>query len=77
MACLFLAYALFPEPMKKAQEEVDRVIGTDRLPNFSDRSQLPYINATVLELLRYCGITPIGRTLNSIYFIRNVDTMPA
>lgn len=38
---------LFPEVQKKAQEELDRVIGPDRLPEFKDRDQLPYINALV------------------------------
>jgi len=41
----FLAMALNPNVVKKAQEELDRVVGKDRLPEFSDKDDLPYINA--------------------------------
>nr|VWO97913.1 Zn(2)-C6 fungal-type domain-containing protein [Ganoderma boninense] len=56
----FLAMAMYPEVQKKAQQELDAVVGTDRLPDFSDRSSLPYINAIVKELLRWHPATPIG-----------------
>jgi len=42
-----------PEAFKKAQEEIDRVIGHDRLPDFEDRELLPYLNALLKELLRW------------------------
>jgi hypothetical protein len=28
---------LYPDVQKKAQEEIDRVVGRDRLPNLNDR----------------------------------------
>lgn len=31
-----------PEVLKRAQKEIDTVVGTDRLPTFSDRADLPY-----------------------------------
>ena len=46
-----MAMALYPDVQKKAQEELDKVIG-NRLPEFNDRPNLPYINATVKESLR-------------------------
>ena len=52
--------ALYPEVQKKAQEELDNVIGNDRLPEFSDRDSLPYINAVVKELLRWNPVLPLG-----------------
>jgi len=54
-----------PEAQDKAQEEIDRVIGHERLPDFEDRPSLPYINAILSEVLRYVrqGIC-IGQTLN-------------
>lgn len=33
---------LHPEVQRKAQAEIDAVIGNDRLPNFEDREDLPY-----------------------------------
>ncbi|KAJ3502046.1 hypothetical protein NLJ89_g9063 [Agrocybe chaxingu] len=56
----FLAMALHPDVMRKAQEEIDVVVGSNRLPNFSDRDALPYINAIVLEVLRWHTVTPTG-----------------
>ncbi|KAL5501294.1 hypothetical protein ACEPAH_8554 [Sanghuangporus vaninii] len=60
MACFFLAMSLFPEVQRKAQEEIDRVIGSDRLPTFEDRENLPYIDAVVKEALRWHPVAPMG-----------------
>lgn len=54
------AMILFPEVQRKAQEEIDRVVGTDRLPGFEDRERLSYINALVKETTRYWPIAPLG-----------------
>ncbi len=56
---------LNPEVVKKAQMEIDSVVGTDRLPNFEDRSRLPYINAIVQETMRWHPITPMGMSFRS------------
>ncbi|KFY08517.1 hypothetical protein V492_06154 [Pseudogymnoascus sp. VKM F-4246] len=55
-----LAMVMFPHVQRKAQDEIDRVIGTDRLPNFGDRDKLPYISAIVREILRWWPIAPMG-----------------
>lgn len=47
-----LAMVLHPHVLKKAQEEIDRVIGPKRLPEFDDRENLPYIEAIFQEVLR-------------------------
>ena len=52
--------ALHPHVMKKAQEELDRVVGNERLPEFSDWENLPYISALLKELLRWACPTPFG-----------------
>jgi cytochrome P450 len=41
----------YPEVQKKAQEELDRVLG-GRLPEFQDESNLPYVSALAKETLR-------------------------
>lgn len=56
----FLAMTLFPEVQKKAQEELDRVIGMDRLPVASDKTSLPYIHAVMLETHRWHPVAPMG-----------------
>ncbi|KAJ7803886.1 cytochrome P450 [Mycena olivaceomarginata] len=45
---------------KQAQEEIDRVVGRDRMPTFADRDSLPFIVATVRESLRWKTVAPIG-----------------
>ena len=44
---------LYPEVQTAAQEEIDRVIGSDRLPEYEDREALPYVTAMMKETLRY------------------------
>jgi cytochrome P450 len=51
---------LFPEAQQKAQEELDRVVGLDRLPEYEDRENLPYINALCKEVLRWHPAIPLG-----------------
>lgn len=36
---------MFPDVQQKAQEQLDRVVGSDRLPTFEDSEELPYITA--------------------------------
>ena len=51
---------LYPDVQKKAQDEIDAVIGNDRLPDFDDRNKLPYIEAIIAELLRWLPVAPNG-----------------
>jgi len=51
---------LNPRVMEKAQEELVRVVGKGRLPDFSDWDDLPYINAIVKEIIRWNPPLPIG-----------------
>jgi hypothetical protein len=52
--------ALHPLVMQRAQEDIDRVTETERLPTFDDWERLPYIDAIILEVLRYNTVTPLG-----------------
>lgn len=51
----------YPEVQKKAQEEIDRVIGPYRLASFSDRSYLPYTDSIIAEVLRLRPPISVGR----------------
>ncbi|THU96151.1 cytochrome P450 [Dendrothele bispora CBS 962.96] len=59
VAWVIAAMILYPATMKKAQEEIDRVVGRGRLPNFLDYENLPYICAMVKEILRWRPIAPL------------------
>ena len=52
MTTFILAMVLHPDVFKKAQEEIDRIIGRDRLPDFEDRSSLVYLNCILKEVYR-------------------------
>ncbi|PGH04426.1 hypothetical protein AJ79_07082 [Helicocarpus griseus UAMH5409] len=60
ISSFFLAMALFPEVQKRAQEEIDLVVGQNRLPEFSDRDKLPYVDAILKEALRWHPVAPMG-----------------
>src|SRR6266852_8132575 len=62
MYSLFLALVLFPHVQRRAQAELDLVIGRDRLPTFDDKPRLPYIEALCKELMRWQMVTPLGIT---------------
>ncbi|GJE96472.1 cytochrome P450 [Phanerochaete sordida] len=55
-----LAMILHPEAQARVQEELDRVVGRDRLPELADREDLPYLEALIKELLRWHPIGPTG-----------------
>ncbi|KAG8896760.1 hypothetical protein FRC01_011632, partial [Tulasnella sp. 417] len=63
---LLLAMMLFPSAQEKAQAEIDRVIGRDRLPTFHDQQDLPYLHAVVLEALRWSPSAPSGLARRSM-----------
>ncbi|KAF7346403.1 Cytochrome p450 [Mycena sanguinolenta] len=60
LASFFLAMAIHPDVQKKAQIEIDTVIGTHRLPGFEDRPSLPYIEALYREVMRWKPVGPLG-----------------
>jgi cytochrome P450 len=51
---------LNPDVMKRAQTELDSVVGRSRLPTFEDKEKLPYIRAIVKETLRWRPVGPLG-----------------
>ncbi|TCD66360.1 hypothetical protein EIP91_001466 [Steccherinum ochraceum] len=55
-----LAMALHPDVQRKAQAELDAVVGPSRLPEFEDLEGMPYIQAVLMEVLRWMPVTPIA-----------------
>ncbi|KAJ8522786.1 hypothetical protein ONZ45_g662 [Pleurotus djamor] len=60
LATFFLAMVLNPSVQKKGQEEIDRIVGRDRLPDFGDYEGLIYIRCILQEVLRRHPVTPLG-----------------
>jgi cytochrome P450 len=52
---------VYPEVQRRAQAEIDRVIGSDRLPTLADQPSLPYVDALVKEVLRWNPVAPLGK----------------
>ena len=55
-----LAMCVFPDVQKKAQEELDRVVGLDKMPEWTEEDKLPYVSALVSEVLRWRTVTILG-----------------
>ncbi|XP_006888360.1 PREDICTED: cytochrome P450 1A1-like [Elephantulus edwardii] len=47
-----------PRVQRRIQEELDTVIGGARMPQLSDRLQLPYLEAFILETFRHSSFLP-------------------
>ncbi|KAF6821084.1 cytochrome P450 [Colletotrichum sojae] len=63
LASFFLACVKFgPRFIPRAQEELDRVVGKDRLPTFDDLDNLEYIRAIASETLRWRPVAVLGGT---------------
>lgn len=66
LCTLLLAVLHHPEVQQRAHEELDTVVGRNRLPTFEDQESLPYINAVVKELLRWLPVAPLGM-MHAVY----------
>ncbi|KAF9808713.1 hypothetical protein IEO21_07775 [Rhodonia placenta] len=55
-----LAMVLHRGTFEKAQAELDRVIGSERLPNLDDRESLPYLECVLKEVYRWNPPAPLG-----------------
>jgi hypothetical protein len=69
MTTLFYVMTMNPHVLKKAQAELDAVIGTDRLPQMSDLGALPYINAVIKEILRWSPPVPLGEEVYPFWLL--------
>ena len=49
---IILALLQFPDVEAKAQQELDEIVGRDRLPDLYDEASLPYLSAVIKEAFR-------------------------
>lgn len=56
----FMAMACFPETQRKAQQQIDAVVGPDRTPNWNDFEKIPYVTQIQKECLRWRSVTISG-----------------
>lgn len=54
------AMTAYPEIQKKAQTQIDSVVGEDRSPTWSDYARLPYVAQCVKESMRWRPVTPLA-----------------
>ncbi|KAJ8502798.1 hypothetical protein ONZ45_g11433 [Pleurotus djamor] len=60
MMWFLLAVLLSPSVQKRAHEELDHVVGRQRMPCFADFDNLHYIRAIVREVLRWRPVSPVA-----------------
>ena len=79
MQFAFLYMILNPQVQTKVQEEIDQVVGRERLPNLDDKKSMPYTEATTMEILRWSSVLPVtsrcsieDTTINE-YFVPKVS----
>ncbi|KAL5006558.1 hypothetical protein ScPMuIL_015364 [Solemya velum] len=60
MGAFFLALLHHPEVQQKVYKEIGEVVGLSRRPRLEDRSSMPYMQATILEILRCLSTVPLA-----------------
>ncbi|EFX05422.1 cytochrome p450 monooxygenase [Grosmannia clavigera kw1407] len=55
-----LALLVWPEVQAKLHEEIDRVVGPDRMPTIDDCESLPYVRCCIKESLRWMPTVILG-----------------
>lgn len=62
LSSFFLVMTLYPDIQRKAQEEIDQVVGHERLPTFDDRQKLPFVECILREIYRWATPSNMGVT---------------
>ncbi|KAI0085091.1 cytochrome P450 [Irpex rosettiformis] len=60
LQAFFCGMAMSPDIQKRARQELDSVVGPERLPTYDDQDHLPYVQAIFMECLRWMTTVPLG-----------------
>ncbi|GJE83988.1 cytochrome P450 [Phanerochaete sordida] len=60
LAVFIIAMALNPDKQALAQQEIDSIVGSERLPSMSDKPSLPYVDALIQEVIRWHPMLPLS-----------------
>ncbi|XP_023564495.1 cytochrome P450 2A13-like isoform X2 [Octodon degus] len=79
-----LLFAKHPDVEAKVREEIDRVIGRNRQPQFEDRMKMPYTEAVIHEIQRFANFAPMGiprritkdTTLRDFFIPKGTEVFP-
>ncbi|KAG8454089.1 hypothetical protein GDO86_000649 [Hymenochirus boettgeri] len=55
-----LYMCVYPDVQEKVQAEIDTVIGRDRPPSLTDKCQMPFTEATIMEIQRMTVVVPLS-----------------
>ncbi|MBN3303132.1 CP2U1 protein, partial [Amia calva] len=55
-----LYMALHPQVQEKVQAEIASVVGPDRVPSLTDKADLPFTEATIMEVQRMTVVVPLS-----------------
>ena len=72
-----VAVLLRPEVQTMAQKELDAVTRRERLPDFEDRLNLPFVDAICKEVIRWKPVAPLGELLPSNHQCKRYDDSQA
>ncbi|XP_034153117.1 cytochrome P450 1B1-like [Esox lucius] len=56
---ILLLLIKYPNIQTRLQEQIDKVVGRDRLPNMEDKASLAYLDAVIYETMRYTSFVPL------------------
>ncbi|KFZ68974.1 Cytochrome P450 2U1, partial [Podiceps cristatus] len=57
--CL-LYMSLYPEVQEKVHAEIEAVLGRDKVPSLSHKAQMPFTEATIMEVQRMTAVVPLS-----------------
>lgn len=60
---------VYPEVCKRAQEEIDQVIGHGRLPDAGDRERLVYLDSVIHETMRYYNLSTSTSSSSHLWLV--------